>query len=85
MGSEVIAGIYRGGGAILGDPPLILKPLVWKYKRLLRKAGREVAENLKLSAETSAQLEAPIISDDQYIKGANKNWDNLLSQIERPL
>jgi len=81
MGTEVIAGIYRGGGEILKDPPLILKPLIWKYKRILRKAGREVVANLKLSEETSSQLEAPIISDDQYIKGANENWDNLLSKI----
>ena len=82
MGAEFIAGIYRGGGELLRDPPLILKPLVWKYKRLLRKAGREVVENLKLSGKTSAQLDEPIIPDDQYIKGANDNWNKLLSQIE---
>ena len=84
MGAEVIAGIYRGGGELLRDPPLILKPLIWKYKRLLRKAGREVAGNLKLSEEAVSQLSEPIISDDQYIKGANEHWDKLLSQIEMP-
>jgi multimeric flavodoxin WrbA len=82
MGSEVIAGIYRGGGELLGNPLLILKPLIWKYKQLLRQAGREVVENLKLSAETSAQLEAPIVPEEQYIKGANDHWNRILSQIK---
>lgn len=81
MGTEVIAEIYRGGGEILRNPPLILNPLIWKYKRLLRKAGREVVENLKLSEETVLQLNKLIISDDQYIKGANEHWDNLLSKM----
>ena len=78
MNSEVIAEIYRSGGEILKDPPLILKPFIWKYKKLLRKTGREIVENLRLSEKTISQLEKPIISDEQYIKGANKRWDELL-------
>jgi len=80
--SEVIAEIYRGGGEILREHPLILKPFVWKYKRLLRKAGQEVVKNLRLSKETISQLEKPIISDEQYIKGGNKRWDELLSKTK---
>ena len=81
ISSEVIAEIYRGGGELFRNPPLIVKPLISKYKKLLRKAGREIVENLKLSEETISQLEKPIVSDDQYIKAANKNWDKILSTI----
>ena len=82
MGTNLVAEIYRGGGAILKDPPLILKPLVYKYKRLLRKAGREVVENMKLSDETIAALNVPIISDKMYIKGANQSFDKLLAKVK---
>ncbi len=79
--SELVAEIYRGGGELLRDPPLILKPLISRYKKLLRKAGKEVVENLRLSEVTAAKLEKPIIPDEQYIKGANKHWDEMLSRI----
>lgn len=85
LGARVIAEIYRGGGAILSGPPLILQPLVYKYKRLVHKAGREVVESLKLSEETIARLNEPIISDELYIKGANQNWDRLLSNVNSPV
>jgi len=81
MNSEVIAEIYRGGGGILTGQSLILKPLLWNYKKLLRKAGREIVEELKLSEKTISDLEKPIIPDAQYIKGANKNWDELMAKI----
>jgi len=81
MGSRVVAEVCRGGGAILKDPPLILQPLVYKYKRLLRKAGREVAENMQLSEDTIARLNEPIISDEMYIKGANQRFDKMLAKV----
>ena len=47
--SEVIAEIYRGAGQILQVDHLMLKPLIWKYKKLLEKAGKDTAvqNNLK--------------------------------------
>ncbi len=79
MQSEVIGEIYRGGGAILKDAPLILKPLIRKYKKLLQRAGREIVENGRLSNETRSKLEEPIISADSYIAAANKYFDKILS------
>jgi multimeric flavodoxin WrbA len=79
--SEVIAEIYRGGGEILQVNHLLLKPLVWKYRKLLERAGREVAENLRLSEKTREELEKPIISHELYINGANKEWDKQLARI----
>jgi len=78
MCSEVVAEIYRGGGALLEAKSLLLKPLIWKYKRLLRQAGQEVVKNGRLSEATRIELEKPLISDEEYIKGANKYWDKQL-------
>ncbi|MFA5794709.1 MAG: hypothetical protein WC980_06560 [Candidatus Brocadiia bacterium] len=80
MGSEVAAEIYRPGGAILTSHPLILKPLIWKYKSQLKKAGREFAQTGRISAETALELEKPIISDEMYIKGANQSFDKAISR-----
>ena len=79
--SEVIAEIYRGAGQLLQVDHLMLKPILWKYKKLLEKAGREVAENMRLPEATREELEKPLIPHDMYMKGANKEWDKLLKGI----
>ncbi len=79
--TEVIGEIYRGGGEILQKNILILKPLIWKYKSLLKKAGKEIVENLRLSEETVEKLEKPIISHEKYRNGANKFWDESLKKL----
>lgn len=80
MSTEVIGEIYRGGGEILGAQSPLLLPLLNAYKKLLREAGREIAENLQLSPETRARLEKPLVSDKQYIDSANKHFDSLFSK-----
>lgn len=79
MRTEVIGEIYRGGGAILKDAPLILKPVIRKYKKLLQKAGKEIVENQRLSKETRSKLEKPLIPEERYIAEANEYFDKLLS------
>jgi len=78
MRTEVVGEIYRGGGAILKDAPSILKPLTMKYSKLLQKAGKEIAENSRLSKETRLELEKPLIPADNYIAAANQYFDQLL-------
>ena len=80
MRTEVIGEIYRGGGAILKDAPLILKPVISKYKKLLQKAGKEIVENQRLSKETRLKLEKPLIPEERYIAEANEYFDKLLSR-----
>jgi len=82
--SRVIAEVYRGEGSILSDPPSAYKPLIWKYRKQVKKAGREVVENMVLSEETRSQLDKPLIPYDQYIKGANERWDEVLSRGAKP-
>jgi len=77
MHSKVIAEIYRGEGELLNNDLFILKPFINKFKKLLRKAGKEVAENLSISENTLAKLEKPIIPYEQYIKGGDKAWDKM--------
>ena len=79
MRTEVIGEIYRSGGAILKDAPLILKPVIHRYKKLLQTAGREIVEKQRLSAETRTKLEKPLMSEERYIAGANEYFDKLLS------
>lgn len=78
--TEVIAEIYRGEGELLGVDSLILKPLIWNYKRILKRAGGEVVKNLKLSDDTIKKLERPLVPYDKYIEEGNKHWDKRLSK-----
>jgi multimeric flavodoxin WrbA len=84
--AEVIAEIYREAGALLTAPVSELQPLVLKYKEALRKAGREVARNSRLSAETAAALERPILPSgnfvDEYMKIVNQRCDDILKKLD---
>jgi len=81
MRTRVIGEIYRSGGAILKDAPLILKPLIHKYQKLLQTAGREIVEGRRLSQETMTNLHRPLISEERYIAAANQYFDKLLSAL----
>ena len=78
MNTEVIAEIYRGGGAILSEKSFWLGFAIRRYRVLVRKAGEEVARNLRISAELQEKLEKPLVSDEVYIKSANDFWDKQL-------
>jgi multimeric flavodoxin WrbA len=81
MSSEVIAEIYRGGGAILTEKSFSLWFPLQRYTSLLRKAGAEVVENGKISDALQASLEKPIISEEQYIKSADEFFKKELKKI----
>jgi multimeric flavodoxin WrbA len=81
MNSEVVCEIYRSGGGILKDAPLMLKPLVSRYKKLVSRAAREVVEKGRVSDELRAELEKPLISREQYVAAANKIFDAELAKI----
>lgn len=72
--SELVAEIYRGEGELLNKDHILLKPVIERYKGLLKKAGREVVENGRLSGETMKELEKPLVPYEDYIKNANKSW-----------
>lgn len=81
--TNVVVEIYRGGGAILKDTPLLAQPLVYNYKRLLRKAGSELVKDMKMSGETIAALDRPIVPENMYIKSANEYFDSVLNKLKK--
>jgi hypothetical protein len=57
-----------------------LEPKIRDYKNLLAKAGREVADNMKLSAETTAELEKPILPREMHLDISKKRWDEAINR-----
>jgi hypothetical protein len=80
---ELIAEIYRGGGGLLKSQEPTFRPMIENYKHLLRKAGKEVVKQLKLSEETREQLEQPLLPiqnyADEFIKRVNHLCDERLT------
>ncbi|MFH1877875.1 MAG: flavodoxin family protein [Candidatus Omnitrophota bacterium] len=72
--AKVIAQIYRSQGGLLKEEDPDIKPLIEKYKDLLRKAGEETVKNGRLSPETKDALERPIIPEDEYAREVNQSW-----------
>ena len=85
--AEVIAEIYREAGALLTFPIPELQQRVERYRMLVRKAGREVVENSRLSKETIGGLEEPIIQSqryvDDYLATVNRRCDQILAKPDR--
>jgi len=80
--TEVIGEIYRSMGPILEYPNPIVEPMRMKYRKLVRKAGKEIVEEGKLSDELRKKLEAPIVPEKLYFEGANKGFDKQLKKLE---
>lgn len=82
MNSELIGEIYRDMGPLLSVKDPRLDPIVESYKTLLRKAGMEIVRDMKLSDETIAELEKPMIPAEMYMQAGNESWDRYLSASE---
>lgn len=80
MHSEVVGEIYRGEGPLLGASSVMLKFLLRGYKKAVRRAGREIVESGRISEETAAELEKPLVPFDKYIEKANEHWASALKK-----
>ncbi|MDD4497653.1 MAG: flavodoxin family protein, partial [Methanosarcinaceae archaeon] len=79
--TEVIAEVYRDEGEIFrGKDNMLLKPLLSKYRKLLRSAGRELVERQVISEKLREALEKPIVPPSIYIKFGNEEWDRLIKE-----
>ena len=67
MSCELAAEIYRGGGGLLSSNDEQLRPFIESYKELLRKAGFEVVNDLRLTNDTIEQLEKPLLPMENYV------------------
>ncbi len=83
--TELIAEIYRGEGPPIRLDVPALKSIIDQYKKLLRKAGSELVQSLKLSEETKIALEKPLIPYDAYVnewnKGIANHWQNRAATV----
>jgi multimeric flavodoxin WrbA len=81
MNTELVAEIYRGGGAILSEKSFWFWLPVRHYKSLLRKAGGEVVTTGGISATLREELEKPLVPEEQYIKGATAYFKKSLQEL----
>lgn len=79
--TELIGEIYRDEGPLLQYDDTRLEGIIQQYKKLLRKAGQEIALNLKISEETQKELEKPLIPYDAYIQNHNELFKKLLTHL----
>jgi len=82
---DIILEIYRNCGEALGisdhdDPVLIQRINV--FRDALKKAGREMVTNGQVCQETIEQLHIKLMSDEEYMAGANRYWDQVTDQTE---
>jgi len=79
VNSKILAEIYRGGGELLQVPHPELKEPVENYKKALRKAGEEIVKHKKLSEETKAELNKPLIPHERYVEIILENMDAIVA------
>ena len=70
--SKVLGEIYRTEGELLCHKKLLLKPVQFKYNKLMNKCGEEIVKNNKLSQKTISALQKQLVPKDFYVKEANK-------------
>jgi len=73
--ADIIAQIYRSQGPLLTSDNPKFELVLNRYKELLRKAGAEIASKRKIPADLHAELDKPLIPEDEYSKGANESWN----------
>ncbi|MBU1727405.1 MAG: flavodoxin family protein [Candidatus Omnitrophica bacterium] len=77
--ANVIAEIYRSQGELLKSEDPNMKPLVESYKGLLRKAAGEIVMGRKILPDTLAELEKPLIPEEEYFRAVNEGWQQMKS------
>lgn len=82
--TEVIGEIYAPQGGLLNIQEADLQPILNHYFELLTRAGKEIATENSLSAETQNRLGQNLIPDDIYIEHVNRFIDNVLNKCEHP-
>jgi hypothetical protein len=72
--AEIIAEIYRSQGPLLTSEDPELQPVIGRYKDLLKLAGKEIVMNGKIPDDLKAELDKPLIPEDEYSKSVNEAW-----------
>ncbi len=76
--------IFRNCGEVLRETPPAdseLASRLGEYRDALRSAGREMVVGGSVSQQTVQRLQMELLSDEEYMAGANEYWDG---EIGRP-
>ena len=76
--AKLVAKIFRPGGNLLTVKSDLLEPIQRSYLALVQRAGREVVEQGRLSAELYDELNKPLVPKNLYIAQANRVWEELM-------
>jgi putative sterol carrier protein/putative NADPH-quinone reductase len=76
--SEMVATILCAAGELLRQPAL-QESLQW-YIEAARRAGREVVEQGRITAETQEVLDRPLADPAAYSQMANAYWDSVIAR-----
>jgi len=74
--ANIIAQIYRSQGPLLTSDDAGLAPVLSRYKELLRQAGAEIASNRTIPVGLQAELDKPLIPENEYSKKTSESWGN---------
>ncbi len=82
--NRVVLEIYRNCGEALGivedEEPAVARRIN-DFREALRKAGHEMVASDKVRPETVAHLHIELMSDEEYMAGANRHWDQALQDL----
>jgi multimeric flavodoxin WrbA len=78
--TDLIGEIYRDEGPLLTWPEAGLNEIVEKYKLLLRQAGKEIVQKLRISVTTQKALEEELIPQDLYLQHHNEFFKQFLTK-----
>jgi len=74
--------VYRNCGEILCDAGAADIPAISEFYDALRQAGREMVAGGRVCDETVRKIHAELISDEEYMAGANRHWDEEIRRAE---
>ena len=80
MHTKIIGEIYRSDAGILllSRVDIRFAQIAEQYRQQLRSAGKQFATVGKIDSQTTEKLKAQLIEPDEYVKYANKLWDQIL-------
>ena len=74
--------VYRNCGEMLRNPGAADIPAISEFYDALRQAGKEMVTGGRVSEETVRRIHAELISDEEYMAGANRHWDEEIRRAE---
>ncbi|MBE0431813.1 MAG: flavodoxin family protein, partial [Dehalococcoidia bacterium] len=80
---RVVLEVYRNCGEALGMPDEdepVIGQRISRFYDALRRAGREMVAEGRVSQETVEQVHMKLMTDEEYMAGANKHWDRALEE-----